>query len=164
MSGNIRAGNLRARSIHQEWYARFATGQGLGSEEDPYEQYLSLSVHDSYHTILVMPWKCSLVGVVWVAQPLFRVEAGTLKVEVGYMEYPDCEFSGWDWGPQNCIVTPATMEEGGNVQWEAWTFDNGQYVVPAKAGIGAQMALVGCKLGDGSTAVCQVQLIFEPTK
>jgi len=162
--GNIRAGNPKSRSVHQAWYCRIITGEGLGTEEEPYYHSMEVSAYFSYHAILEIPWKASLVGLAWVAQPLYRVEAGTLQVETSYITYPDGEFVGWDWSPQGCIVTPQTMQGAGNIQWESWTFDNGDYVVPAKAGIGVQLKLIGCKLGDGTPARCQVQVVFEPTR
>jgi len=150
--------------VHQAWYCRIATGESLGTEQDPYYHSMEVSDYESNITILEIPWKSSLVGVSWMAQPLYRVEDGTLEVQVSYITYPDGEFGGWEWGPEGCVVTPQTMQAAGNIQWESWSFDNGEYVVPAKVGIGVRLKLIDCKLGDGTWARSQVQVVFEPTK
>ena len=162
--GNIRAGNPKTRSLHQAWYCRITTGESIGTEQEPYHHSLEVSAYESAITILEIPWKSSLVGVSWMAQPLYRVEAGTLEVQVGYITYPDGEFAGWEWGPPGCVVTPQTMQGAGNIQWESWSFDNGEYVVPAKAGIGVRLELIECKLGDGTWGRSEVQVVLEPTK
>ena len=162
--GNIQAGIHRKRFIHQEFFVDLTTGEGLGSQQTPYTPSMQTSYFGSRHELVVVPWQASLVGVVSLCENDFRVEDGSLQVEVSYWAYPDGEWQGWWWSPNNCIVDEETMSSVGDMQWEAWTYDNGEYLIPAKAALAVRLVLVDCKLGDGTATRWMVQIVAEPTR
>jgi hypothetical protein len=162
--GNIQAGVFRKRLINQVFITRITTGESLGSEQEPYTA--SLLVASWYEQLyqFVTPWPASLAAITSVAQTSCRVVSGSLKILVAYRQHSDGGFSGWDWGPQDCTVTPSTMQGVEDRQWDSWTFANGVYTLPAKAAVCVQASLINCKLGDGTLARWQASIVLEPTR
>jgi len=160
--GNLRAGVSKKRLVNQVYLTRIETGTGgVGSVESPY--LLNMRVGNWYENmyVWVCPWPASLVGLTASGQIHYRVEQGSLQVELAFME-KDGTWLDWTWGPGDCVVTPDRMAGVADWQWDAWTFERGVYVLPAKSALRVRLSLVDCVVGDGSLCRWQSCVVLEP--